>query len=232
MPITYGLYPNKMLKGKNVYRALIKNRHNYSFDEIVERMVRRASGLNSSQAKGILELFTEEVSAILEDGGTVTTPVFKAQCSISGRFEGANDTFSGNRHQIRVNLTPGSLLKKMADRATPRKAEPGYPKPLVSLFTDMSTSGKNSVVTPGGPAMISGTRLQFDPGDPEQGVFFVDESRQCFRAAPVLHNTFSKLILTVPADLPAGTCQLQVKSKLNTQTVRTGELGQALVVKA
>jgi len=219
-----------MLKEKKSYRALIKNRYTCSLDEIVERMVRRNPGLTGPEIKGILEVFMEEVSGVLKEGGSVITPLFKARCSIAGLFDGADDYFFRNRHQVRASLKPGSLLLKMAGQVRPRKAESNLPKPYISQVTDMGTGKVNAILTPGGPVMISGARLQFDPDDPEQGVFWVSESRQLFRAAAVLHNTFSRLILMVPVDLPAGTYQLQVKSNLKTQTIRTGELDRPLTV--
>lgn len=230
MAFTYALYPNKMLKEKSSYRALIKDRRHYSFDEIIERVAIRKQGLTEAEIEGILQLFMEEVSDILEEGDSVTTPLFKAQCSIAGLFDGATDSFSGNRHQVKVNLSPGSLLRQMVSRATPRKTESGFPKPVINQVTDLTTASINSALTPGGPLIIKGARLTFDADDPEQGIFFVNKTGPSFRVSSLLQNTFSQMILLVPADLPPGTYQLQVKSSLKTGTVRTEEFSYLLEV--
>ncbi len=230
MALSYGLYPNKMLKDSKAYRALIKKRQKYTLDDVITRVVRRGPSLTDAAVMGILELFMEEVSGILKEGGSVTTPLFKAQCSIGGKFTGLDDYFQSNRHQVKANLSPGILLKKMVSEVRPHKVGSNLPRPLVELFTDMSTGDSNSTLTPDGPAFIKGARLKFDADDPEQGIFFENEARQPFKVSRVLRNVFSQLVLMVPADLPAGTYRLLVKSKLKGQQLRTGELGYRLVV--
>lgn len=230
MSLTYGLYPNKMHKEEHVFRALIRNRRKYMLDEVIERVVKREPGLTGAEVKGVFDLFADEVACILKEGGSVITPLFKAQCSITGLFNGYDDSFARNRHQLGVSLRPGSLLKGMADKVTPRKTESHFPAPSVVEFTDMSTGTVNSVATSGGPVIIKGVRLKFQPDDPEQGVFFVNGDKQLFRVAGILRHTFSQLVFMVPGDIPSGTYQLQVKSKLETQMLRTGELRTPLVV--
>ncbi len=230
MPLTYGLYPNKMLKKGNSYRALIKGRNKYSLDAIAELISRRNPGFTKPEIKGILDLFMEEVSDILKEGGSVTTPLFKAQCSIAGSFDGADDYFSSNRHQVRASLKPGTMLREMASQVRPKKTKSNLPRPHINQITDMSTGEVNSSLTPGGPVVINGSRLQFDPDDPDQGVFLVNEAQKYLRITPVFQNSFSSLMLMIPADLQTGTYRLLVKSDLNTQTIRTGELDRQLVV--
>ncbi|MGV8094029.1 MAG: DNA-binding domain-containing protein [Mangrovibacterium sp.] len=229
MSLIYGLYPNKMLKEKKAFRALVRNRRKYTYDEVIERVAKRNSGLTGAVIKGVLDLFTDEVGCILEEGGSVTTPLFKAQCSIAGLFDGYDDSFARDRHRVRVSLVAGRFLKEMAEQVTPRKKGSNIPAPSIVEFTDMSSGSVNSVVTPGGPAIIKGVRLKFQPDDPEQGIFFVYGDKQFFRASGVFRNTFSQLMFLVPADMPSGTYQLQVKSKLETRMLRTGELRDPLV---
>jgi hypothetical protein len=230
MALTYGLYPNNMLKDSTAYRALIKKRRKYTLDDVITRVVRRGPSLTDAAVLGILKLFMEEVTKILKEGDSVTTPLFKAQCSIAGKFTGPEDYFLQNRHQVKVNLSPGNMLKDMAGELRPHKTGSNLPQPLVEVFMDMATGNSNSTLTRGGPAFIKGARLTFDTDDPGQGIFFENEARQLFKVSQVLRNVFSQLVLMVPADLPAGTYQVLVKSKLKTQQLRTGELGHRLVV--
>jgi hypothetical protein len=230
MALTYGLYPNNMLKGSTAYRALVKQRRKYTLGQVIARVVRRGPSLTDAAVLGILELFMEEVTKILEEGGSVTTPLFKAQCSIAGKFTGPEDYFLQNRHQVKVNLSPGILLKEMASQARPHKTDGHLPRPLVEVFSDMGSGNNNSALTPGGPAFIKGARLQFDADDPEQGIFFEDGARQLFKATQVLRNVYSQLVLMVPSNLPGGTYRLLVNSKLKTKQLRSGELGHRLVV--
>lgn len=94
----------------------------------------------------------------------------------------------------------------------------------------MTTGEVNALLTPGGPAMIKGIRLKFDAVDPEQGVFLQNENRELLRIGGVLRNVFSQIVLMVPPGLSPGSYKLIVKSKLNTQQLRTGELNHDLRV--
>ena len=230
MPLQYALYPNKMSKGTNVYRALVSKQRNYSYDELVRSMAARNLRLNEEEIKGVLGVFMEEVADALENGGSVSTPLFKAKCSVSGLFTGADDSFYRDRHRVRVNLKPGSLLKTMAERVSTRKINSSLPRPFISQFTDMKSGNKNSTVTPGAPAIVKGARLKFNPDDLEQGAFFMNEEKQLIRVPTVMTNHFSQLAFMVPAGLPPGVYRFLVKSKLNTQQLRSGELDSTLLV--
>lgn len=230
MALTYALYPNNVLKDKNTYRALIKDRRHYTLDEVIARMTRNRSSVQEAEIKGIFELFTAEVESILEEGGSVLTPLFNAQCSIAGKFTGAEDYFFRNRHQVKINLTPGSRLKVLAGEIKTRKTESKMPRPLIDSFTNMLSGEINSGLNPGGPAILKGARLNFDRNDPEQGVCFVSENHTIFRVSSILSNTFSQVVLLIPPDLPPGNYRLQVNNKLKTKIMRTGELSHTLVV--
>lgn len=230
MPLTYALYPNNVLKDKNTYRALIKDRRHYTLEEVIARMTRNRSAAQEAEIKGIFELFTAEVESILKEGGSVLTPLFNAQCSIAGRFTGAEDYFFRNRHRVRINLTPGSRLKALAGEIKTQKTESKMPRPLINSFTNMLSGEINSGLNPGGPAILKGARLNFDPNDPEQGVRFVDDNQTTFRVSSVISKTFSQLVFLIPTDMPPGNYRLQVNNKLKTKIMRTGELNHTLVV--
>ena len=96
MPIKYTLHSNKVLKEEGVYRALIKERRTYTLDDIVDMMAQSGTSLSRADAVSGIELFTEVVEKILEDGGVVSTPLFHASCSISGKFRGSNSLYSSS----------------------------------------------------------------------------------------------------------------------------------------
>jgi hypothetical protein len=230
MALSYALYPNKVSKGTGVYRALIKNKNTISLEDIIDRMASRHAGVSKGEALSTIELFIQEVENILSDGGVISTPLFYAECSISGNFNGSDDRFFPNRHEVNINLRPGSRLKALPENIKTHKVESLLPCPFIKTLTDMSSGKENSVIKPGAPVLIKGMRLQFDPEDASQGVFFRGSSYRIRRVEEVLQNTFSQLLIVVPKDLPAETCQLEVRSKLKTQTLRTGTFSKSLTV--
>lgn len=75
-----------------------------------------------------------------------------------------------------------------------------------------------------------GNKLKFDPGDPRQGVFFVDERRRAVRVESMIQARMHELFFKVPP-LPAGTYHLEVRGYVyHSPDVRSGQLAETLVV--
>jgi hypothetical protein len=223
MSLNYALYPNKVSKEKDIYRALIKNGKKHTLDDVLDRMDRHKSTIARFEAQASISLFIEVVEEILEEGGSVYTPLFNAKCSVSGNFKGLDDRFSPSRHKINVHLKPGERLKSLAKVIKPQKVKGGLPAPVIREFTDMSSGSTNSILTPGGPAIIRGEYLQFDITDIDQGIYFAVDETTIYKTETIHRNTFSQLVILIPNGLVPGLYRLQVISKLKTQTLRTGE---------
>ena len=230
MALTYTLHPYKLKEDSKDYRAMIKNRRVYSLDRIIKEMGNRRSALNEAEMKGILLQFFDAIEYILKDGGTVSTPLFIARCSIAGTFTGPDDSFYRNRHQVKINLKPGSRLKDLTKEIKTHKVHSSLPKPLVYTFTDMNTGTVNSQLTPGGAAIIKGKQMKYNPDDEQQGIFLVNSTGQNFKVETVYLNTFSQIMMMIPAGLKPGEYRLQVCSCMNTKTLRTGELTKVLMI--
>lgn len=230
MALTYTLHPYKLKEDSKDYRAMIKNRRVYSLNRVIKEMGSRHSVLTEAEMEGIILQFFDAVEYILKDGGTVSTPLFTARCSIAGTFTGPDDSFYRNRHQVKINLKPGSRLKDLSEDIKTHKVHSSLPKPLVYTFTDMNTGTVNSQLTPGGAAIIKGKQMRYNPDDGQQGIFLVNSTRLEFKVETVHINTFSQAMMMIPANLQPGEYRLQVRSKMNTKTLRTGELSRVLVV--
>jgi hypothetical protein len=232
MSLSYAVYPNRVIKkSSEVFRALIKNRQTYDLDRIIDQMVERRAGITRGEALATLELFMSEVEFILENGGVINTPLFYAQCSISGDFKNQEDHFYPSRHKVKINLRPGKRLKAFAENIKTNKVKSNIPEPQLTGFTNMENGIRNSLLTPGVMGIIQGKRLQFDESDPKQGVFLLMEgSNQRFKVEEIFKNSFSQLYIKIPGDLKPGSYQLQVRSNLRTKTLRTGTLPANLKV--
>lgn len=232
MSLSYAIYPNKVLKkNSKIFRALIKNRDTYDLDRIIDQMVERRAGITRGEALAMLELFMSEIEYILKNGGVVNTPLFYAQCSISGDFKNQEDRFYPSRHKVKINLRPGKRLKALPDNIKTNKVKSNVPAPLLTGYISMGNGSENSLLTPGVMGIIRGKRLQFDESDPEQGVFLLMEgSNHRFKVEEIFKNSFSQLYIKVPGDLKPGSYQLQVRSNLKTKTLRSGTLDAILKV--
>lgn len=230
MPLKYSLYPNPVKKGDPTYRALVKKRNTFDMEAILDNMESYRSSISRADAVGALELFFTAVENILLDGGVVSLPLFKAQCSISGNFRDGADRFNHKRHAVNITMKPGKRLKDIAKSVKPEKTGNNVPVPQITTFTDMTSGTKNSKLTPGGPAIIKGKHLSFDISDPLQGIFLISEKNPLIKAETIHVNTFSQLVFIIPANLQPGEYRIYVANNSLSKDIRTGELDKVLRV--
>ena len=230
MPLKYSLYPNPVKKGEPTYRALVKKRNSYNLEDILDKMENYRSSISRADAVGALELFFTAVENTLVEGGVVSLPLFKAQCSISGNFRNSDDRFNPKRHAVNITMKPGKRLKEIARSVKPEKTGHNKPVPQIITFTDMASGSRNSKITPGAPAIIKGKHLSFDVTDASQGIFFMPENKPAIKAETIHLNTFSQLVFIIPASLEPGNYRIYVANNSLSKEVRTGELNMLLTV--
>lgn len=229
MPLKYSLYPNPVKKGEPTYRALVKKRSTFDMDAILDKMENYKTSISRADAAGALELFFSTIENVLLDGGVVSLPLFKAQCSISGNFRNSADRFNHKRHKVNVTMKPGKRIKEMTSFVKPEKTEVNLPLPQVKSFADMASGILNKTITPGSPAIIRGKHLKFDPSDPGQGIFFIPENKPGIKAEIIHVNSFSQLVFIIP-NLEPGAYRVCVANNSLSNDVRTGELDARLLI--
>jgi hypothetical protein len=168
---------------------------------------------------------------MLLEGWTILTPVVNYRLTMRGIFEGRNDDFDPNRHQVTVQATAGRRLRKtLRDRARVARQTTQQQVPVLVEYLDVASGAAHSVLTPGNQGIVIGKLLKFDAADAAQGIFFVATDGTATRVESVAWNGENKHIFLVPA-LPAGEYVLQVRASFNGNgDVRTGALEDKLVV--
>ncbi|WP_409070385.1 DNA-binding domain-containing protein [Aliifodinibius sp. S!AR15-10] len=80
----------------------------------------------------MLEEFEAAIAQILLRGGSINTPLFRINGSISGVFTGPADSFDPERHEVKLNVNPGIRVKNLAERISVEKVSPRAPNPSCS----------------------------------------------------------------------------------------------------
>ena len=155
--------------------------------------------------------------------------------SISGVFDGANDSFDKKRHTVNLNITAGTLLRDAVTKVKCEKTEGVSTDPYITEVTDIVTGTANTTLTKGGVVQLVGARLKFDAKDTAQGIFFVPETGEAVRAAVIAENKPARLMAIIPADLAAGTYYIEVRSKHSgggkpLKAVKAGRFAKPLTV--
>ena len=107
--------------------------------------------------------------------------------------------------------------------------------PYITEVTDIVTGTANTTLTKGGVVQLVGSRLKFDAKDKAQGIFFVPETGNPVRAAVIAENKPARVMAIIPADLPAGTYYIEVRSKHSgggkpLKAVKAGRFAKPLTV--
>ena len=231
--LKYCLRENLLTPAPDDYMAQAADVRSYTLDEIIDLMMEKGTTLTRADVAATLQVYGEVVSAIIKDGSAVNTPLMNTSMSISGVFDGANDSFDKKRHTVNLNITAGTLLRDAVTKVKCEKTEAAGTDPYITEVTDIVSGKTNEVLTKGGIVQITGSRLKFDAKDASQGIFFVPETGNPVRASVIAENKPARLMAIIPADLAAGTYYIEVRTKIigssqKSKTLKTGKFDKPL----
>ena len=235
--LKYSLRENLLTPAPDDYMAQVTDVRSYTLDEIIDLMMDRGSTLTRADVTATLQIYGEVCSSIIADGSAVNTPLMNSSMSIAGVFEGAGDSFDRKRHTINLNLSAGTLLREAVTKVKTEKTESANTAPYITEVVDIVSGKVNESLTKGGVVQLTGSRLKFDAKDDAQGIFFVPESGTPVRAAVIAENKPARVMAIIPADLPAGTYFIEVRTKLLEgnkpgKTLKVGRFNKKLTAAA
>ena len=231
--LKYCLRENLLTPAPDDYMAQVADVRSYTLDEIIDLMMDKGTTITRADVAATLQVYGEVVSAIIKDGSAVNTPLMNTSMSISGVFDGANDSFDKKRHTVNLNITAGTLLRDAVTKVKCEKTEGASTDPYITEVTDIVTGTVNTTLTKGGVVQLVGARLKFDAKDTAQGIFFVPETGNPVRASVIAENKPARLMAIIPADLAAGTYYIEVRTKIigssqKSKTLKTGKFDKPL----
>jgi hypothetical protein len=230
MSIKYCITPSKLSANPDGFVARVQSRRSVGIEEIAAEIARLGTTVSKEDVLNVLNHYHNVVARTLLKGEIIKTPAVHYRVSIRGTFAHQGDSFDPSRHQLAVRLNAGPLLRRALRDAQVEKylGTKAVPRPL--CYVDAYSGEQNGTLTPGELGRLIGKDLRFDPADPEQGIFFLDEAGGETRVASVGLNTPSQLVFAVPA-LPAGSYRLEVRVLYEGEDKpRSGELEEALTV--
>ena len=235
--LKYSLRENLLTPAPDDYMAQAADVRSYTLDEIIDLMMEKGTTLTRADVAATLQVYGEVCSSLIKDGAALNTPLMNTSMSISGVFDGANDSFDKKRHTVNLNITAGTLLRDAVTKVKCEKTEGASTDPYITEVTDIVTGTVNTTLTKGGVVQLVGSRLKFDAKDAAQGIFFVPETGEAVRAAVIAENKPARLMAIIPADLAAGTYYIEVRTKIlegnkSGKTLKTGRFNKTLTVAA
>lgn len=233
--LKYCLRENLLTPAPDDYMAQAADVRSYTLDEIIDLMMEKGSTLTRADVAATLQVYGEVCSLLIKDGSAVNTPLMNTSMSISGVFDGANDSFDKKRHTVNLNITAGTLLRDAVTKVKCEKTEGVSTDPYITEVADIVSGKVNEVLTKGGVVQLTGSRLKFDAKDAAQGIFFVPETGNPVRASVIAENKPARVMAIIPADLAAGTYYIEVRSKHSgggkpLKAVKAGRFAKPLTV--
>ena len=216
--LKYCLRENLLTAKPDDYMAQVTDSQVFTLDDIVDRMVKRGTTVTRTDLAALMQLYTQECTYIVEEGGTLNTPLINTSFSISGVFDGADDSFDGKRHSVNLNINAGTALKEALTKTRAEKVETVSTDPYITAVTD-KLNGTTDTIKIGSVMEILGSRLKFDAKDEEQGVFAVSGTKTV-RCASVVENKPARLIVILDPTVKAGDFTLEVRTKMDGNGVR------------
>jgi hypothetical protein len=208
LALRHGLVENRLTDDPDDCTAMVTDNDTATDEDIIDDMVEHGSIITKADILSVLEDYGASIQRFLRNGYQVNTEFFKIYPSIAGIFLNKDDTFDHNRHQIKLSLNAGNRLKDVVNSIDVKKVNINEVTQVVQRVENLKTHSVNSEFTSGNIVTVRSSNLKFDESDPEQGVFFIDESSNVTRADNVAKNKPSKLLVFAPEGL-TGTFQIE-----------------------
>lgn len=233
--LKYSLRENLLTPQPNDYMAQVTDSQSYNLEQIIDKMIERGSTLTKADITATMQVYTETICSLLEEGLQINTPLINTSMSISGVFDGATDSFDSSRHTVNINITPGTKLKETLAKVKTQKVEATSTDPFITEVKDIVSGSVNESLTAGGILQAVGARLKFDNADEAQGIFLIPETGNAVRCSIVAENKPARVMAMIPTDITAGTYYLEIRSKMDssgkaTKTLKVGRFNKALTI--
>lgn len=228
--LKYHLAENLLTSDPDDYMAQVEVSKSFTIDDVISEMLKRGTSLTRTDVTAVLNLEHQVIGDLVAEGYAINLPLCNGTPSISGIFTGPADSFDTNRHYIRYNLNPGTVIRDAAKEIKTEKTNPVDKLPYIEQYVDVASQTSGDTLTPGGIGELNGSRLNFDATDAEQGVWFTATNGTETKVAAIAMNKPSKLIFMVPA-LAAGEYQVVVRVKFKgSKSLRETLLRKVLTV--
>jgi len=230
MAVHYTLHENHLLSDPGQRVARVRRHDPLGLEALADQIIQRGSTVSRADILSVLEDYHAAIENLLRLGMSINTPTANFRVGIQGIFEGDEDGFDPNRHRAMARVSAGRRLRRGLEHCEVVKDEVPIlmPKPLT--YADIVSGTKNQVLTPGEGALLTGYRLRFEQGDPEQGIFLIAEDGTETLVERLIKVMPSEVSLIAPA-LSAGTYALEVRANVNGNgKILSGRLKTPLTV--
>ena len=219
--VKYHLIENRLTDRADDFMAQTQSAAAFDRDAVIDRILQRGTLLTKTDILAVLNSFEETIIDIIQEGNTVSMPLFHTAFSISGVFNGPMDAFDQLRHKLNINLSKGSLIREAQSTIKLEKTDTVAPSLYILEVKDSVSGAVNGSLTPSGVLEIYGSHIKLEGSDPNCGIYFVNGLGEETKVVTIVQNKPSTVIVAIPA-LAAGVYQIKIVTQYNggSQTKR------------
>jgi predicted histone-like DNA-binding protein len=211
-------------KGKWWFR--IMHEHTLTLDQMA-RNIQSGSALTTVDVQGAVIALRNQIRTALTRGSRVRIDgIGTLELSAKGLSDSRTARLDPQQLDIVFRPDPG-LRSYVRAYAEQKRVASGMRLPAPLQFTD-AASKRSDAYTAGVSAKLYGHTLKFDPDDPDQGVFFVNEEGDRTRATVYIHVADRWVYFDIPAELEGPQMLLVRAQPRFAPKVRQGWLDQKL----
>ena len=216
----------------------VVQRSKVDFDKLLNFM-RRETGLSETDLRSVFLHFAEALVFYLPDGSEVVTPMgaFKLNMHSRASAGGAavsplDRKISADDMRIQLRADRALLDRIRIDAAVTLVDTPAVLGPAVIRVENADLAGAVGSGSPGQILHIFGSRLSFDSGDQEQGVFLLSapEAPAMVTRIMVYSRLGTNIVDGKIPPLAAGEYSLEVRTRPTGKDIRVGSYDGVIAI--
>lgn len=217
MALQYSLYENYLTEKSGDYSAKVLNVTTHNLESIIKKMLQRTTTVGEEDATAALIAFETVVKQIIEDGESINTELFSTSFSITGSFDGQQDSFNSTKHRLHLRLNPSDQLKALLPSIQIQKSRAQVALSIDSVL-DNASNTENTQLTSLGVVDILGDNIKVEGDNSDVGLFVVPAQGEPVPVTNFVMNSPSRLIAVLP-QLAPGSYKLSVVTQYGKGTL-------------
>lgn len=186
--------------------------------DLIDKVAAGKTAIGKGDIASIIENLCQIIESEVATGNIVHFGgIVRIWATVKGVFPKPDSSFNPNTHSIGIAACGHRRLGKyIAKSAHIKRVSPAQYHPVISQFNNVNTATVNKDITPAGLATINGSHLDYNPDDPDEGLYIVDIDRAepDIKVTVIQRALKSKIIFQIPPAIADMTrCQLQLRRR-------------------
>lgn len=226
--LEYDIIENTLTGGKT-FRGIIHHQRVLNNESLIREIVRRNSTVTRQEALAVIDLYEELIKEHLAAGNTITTGLFRADISMTGKFDSMEDKIDYKRHKARVVIRPAvKLNKQICDGLRFHKRRQNRNNTFFTFISEIGNRFPEGTVGTGGVFTLRGKGLKYHRYDNEYELTLTGADKQA-RSLRIISATYGKITALVPNDVPPGVYRLELVHRYGSVNRRFPERSVTVV---